>query len=196
MLGPIMLGGIIVGLTLAQYDFMRGLRWHPLYAPTTDWPSGLALGPYGLLMVAAFIGAGLLLPIFALGLHRVLGASSLWRGGSGFLVLSGFAMMLLGFKIDPTYVDPRRTILGMVHDLAFALLGLLFTLALVMLWRQFARLPGWQGHARYTLLTALLVVPAFALKGLLFYLFLANTLAWIELTAIRLWRSQPKNVAL
>jgi hypothetical protein len=194
MLGPIMLGGTIVGLTLTQYTFMRGLRWHPLYAPTSDWPSGLALGPYGLLMVAAFICAGLLLPIFALGLHRVLGASSVWRGGCGFLVLGGLAMMLLGFKIDPTYANTPRTIHGMVHDLAFGLLGLSFTLALVGLWRRFACQPRWQGHARYTLLTAMLVVPAFALKGLLFYLFLANTLAWIELTAIRLWRSPPKDV--
>ncbi len=188
MVGPVALGGTICGLTLAQYSFLRGLRWHPLYAPTTDWPSGLALGPYGWLMVVTFVGSGLLLAIFAVGLHAAIGGGSERRSGAALLVVAGIAMMLLGFKIDPTYGDTPRTLHGAVHDAAFGVLGLSLVAALVVLSRQFARHPDWRGHARYTLVTGLLVAPAFALKGLLFYLFLANTLAWIEITAMRLRR--------
>ena len=66
MIGPVLLAGAIVVLTVAQYDFIRSLRWDPLTAPTVDWPSGLSLGPYGGWMVAAFVTCGLLLPGFAL----------------------------------------------------------------------------------------------------------------------------------
>lgn len=58
MAGPLLLGGTIAALTWLQRDFMRGLGWNPISAPTLDWPSGLALGPYGNVMEAAFIGSG------------------------------------------------------------------------------------------------------------------------------------------
>ncbi len=185
MIGPLLLGGAIFGLTVLQYQFMRGLRWHPLWAPTTDWPSGLALGPYGALMVLSFLASGGLLAIFAAGLRQALGASSAF-GGPTLLMLAGIAMALLAFKIDPSYAGTPRTYHGEIHDLAFGLLGVSLLLGLVALSRQFARDPRWQRHARHTLMTGLLVVPAFIFKGLLFYLFLANTLLWIELVALQL----------
>ena len=58
--GPLLLAVVITGLTIAQADFMRTLGWNPL-GPVIDWPSGLALGPYGWLMtVTFFIGGGML----------------------------------------------------------------------------------------------------------------------------------------
>ena len=44
MVGPVLFGGVLVILTLVEYDFMRGLGWEPLGLSNTDWPSGLALG--------------------------------------------------------------------------------------------------------------------------------------------------------
>jgi hypothetical protein len=188
MIGPTVLGGAIGVLTILQRDFLRGLGWHPLRAPTIDWPSGLALGPYGDVMVGTFIVSGLSLAFFAAGLYRGIAPSATARNGAALLALAGIATMLLGFKGDPTYAGTPRTLVGTVHDLAFALLGVSLLTALVVLARCFRNDPRWHNHARYTMLTALLVAPAFWFKGLVFYLFLANILLWFELTAWQLWR--------
>ena len=50
LIGPLLFALVVVTLTLLQYDFLRGLGWDPINAPTFDWPSGLALGPYGIVM--------------------------------------------------------------------------------------------------------------------------------------------------
>ncbi len=70
IIGPIMFGFIVVVLTILQYDFMVGLGWRPFADSDVPWPSGLALGPYGWLQVANFVLFGLLLIVFAIGLHR------------------------------------------------------------------------------------------------------------------------------
>lgn len=186
MLGPLLLGGVIVGLTLAQYEFMRSLRWHPLTAPTTDWPSGLALGPYGFLMVGAFIGSGVLLVVFAIGLHW--GVQGTGRSGPLLLAGAGGALALLGSKTDPTYGNTPRTLHGALHDGAYILLGLTLLPAMLVFARRFQSDPAWRGHARYTVVTLLVIVPSFVIKGVAFYLFLIGILLWIEITAIRLWR--------
>ena len=44
LIGPFLFGGVVTTLTILKYDFLRSLGWDPIYAPTFDWPSGLALG--------------------------------------------------------------------------------------------------------------------------------------------------------
>jgi hypothetical protein len=66
-----MFGITLFSLTVIEYDFMRSLGWRPLQV--IDWPSGLALGPYGIWMTAMFILSGVLMAIFALGLRAALG---------------------------------------------------------------------------------------------------------------------------
>lgn len=66
LLGPIFFAITLVTLTIIQYDFMRGLGWHPLNDPTFDWPSGLALVQYGIVMTATFIISGLLIAVLAI----------------------------------------------------------------------------------------------------------------------------------
>lgn len=181
-----MLGGVVTTLTLVQYRFMRGLGWHPLYAPTLDWPSGLALGPYGAVMIVTFVVSGCLLIVFAIGLHAVLGQPS--RNAARLLVVAGIAMALLAFKVDPTFRTTPRTWHGALHDASFVLLGCSLLPAMFLLWRCFKRDSRWHNHARYTIATTALLVPAFWLKGLGFYLFLIAVLTWIAIIAVRLWR--------
>ncbi len=188
MIGPILLGGVIVVLTVLEYDFLLSLRWHPLYATTIDWPSGLALGPYGWSMVSAFILSGLLLACFAVGLHWQLTNADKLSWAPRLLFVAAVAMMLLGFKTDPTYRTTPHTVHGLIHDAAFVLLGLTLLPALFLLALRFQRDPVWQPYARYTLITVLVIAPAFALKGIAFYLFLAGVLLWFEIIAVRLWQ--------
>ncbi len=187
MVGPLLLGGTIAALTWAERDFMHGLGWDPISAPTLDWPSGLALGPYGSVMEAAFIGSGIAMIIFAAGLQRGI-AHPEQRGGPTLLGIAGVALVLLVSKTDPTLSRQPPTWHGRIHDAAFVLLGLSLLPAMLLLARRFRRDPAWRGHASYTIATLLLAAPAFVLKGLAFYVFLAALLLWVALTAARLWR--------
>ena len=188
LIGPVLLAGAIVVLTVVQYDFMRSLRWDPLTAPTVDWPSGLSLGPYGGWMVAAFVTCGLLLPGFAYGLLRALPDDRASRIGCLLLALAGGAMVALSSPTDPTYGGGPTTVAGITHDAAFVALGLTFWPALLVLARSFRRDPRWSGYAAFTLVVAAVVGPAFALKGLAFYGLLVGVVCWFEVIAARLWR--------
>jgi hypothetical protein len=57
-IGPVLFATVIFALSVLEYDFMLGIGWRPVADPAGAWPSGLALGPYGLAQVANF---GLLL---------------------------------------------------------------------------------------------------------------------------------------
>ncbi|MCU0493033.1 MAG: DUF998 domain-containing protein [Chloroflexaceae bacterium] len=190
MLGPGVLGVAIGVLTVVQYDFMRSLGWHPLYAAMTDWPSGLALGPHGNWMVAAFVVCGGLLPIFAAGLARSLTPRRASVVGPLLLGVAGVAMLLLAFKADPTNIPTPRTLAGAIHDGAFVLLGLSLLPGLLVLGLHFRHDPRWRRHARYTLATVALALPAFLLRGAAFYLFLLLVLAWFVATALRLGKDE------
>ncbi len=65
LLGPILFAVVLATLTIVKYDFLLSLGWHPINDPTFDWPSGLALGPFGWIMTATFIISGLIMTLFA-----------------------------------------------------------------------------------------------------------------------------------
>lgn len=108
MLGPVLFVTVILALTALQYDFMLEIGWRPLADPADAWPSGLALGPYGPLQDANFVASGLLLALFATGLHLGVGDRRGLGAGPGLLLLAGTAMALMGFESDPRRrVGPR-----------------------------------------------------------------------------------------
>lgn len=188
LVGPLLLGVAITALTLLQYDFMRSLRWHPTEAPTTDWPSGLALGPHGAWMAATFVVTGVLLLIFARGLARHLRANRAGRVGAWLLQLAGLAMVALSSPTDPTFGPGPATVTGRIHDGAYVVLALSVSLAMVSLARGFRADPRWAGYPWLTLAVVLLVGPAFILKGFLFYGLLLAVIIWFEALALRLWQ--------
>jgi hypothetical protein len=188
ILGPLLFAAAVAGLTFAQYDFMRSLGWHPLRAPTFDWPSGLSLGPQGGWMTLTFIVVGALMSLFALGLRTELDASKPGRIGTGLLALAGIALCGLAFATDPTLRTTPVTWHGRLHDLSFVLLGLTLLPGALALGLAFRRDPLWRDLSAYTLLTVTLALPAFWLKGAAFYGFLAAILIWSEVIAIRLSR--------
>jgi hypothetical protein len=188
IIGPLWLGGTIAALSAIDYDFMRSLGWHPLDAPGVDWPSGLALGPHGAWLTAAFLGCGALLMPFVITLHRTLRPTP--RGGYGPALLgtAGVALALLAAPTDPTLAGGPRTWHGLLHDGAFVLLGLTLLPGMLLLGARMRHDPAWRGHTAYTWGTLLLAAPAFALKGAAFYLFLLAAMAWFIVTGIRLMR--------
>jgi len=188
MIGPVLFGAVLVVLTTLQYSFMLDMGWHPFADPAGAWPSGLALGPYGIVQVANFVVSGFLLALFAIGLH--LGGTS-GRGspaGPVFLLVAGTAMALMGFETDPIRGVEQGTTHGLIHDVAFVIFVIAQLCAVFFLWRRFKSYPRWQALSRYTLATGMLAMLLLLLPGVAYYLFIVTLLAWIEVIAIRLWR--------
>jgi len=179
-----LLAATIIVLTRLQLPFLRSLGWDPIAAPTVDWPSGLALGPYGGWMIGAFVVCGALLAVFAAGLEHGIAAGSPW--GPRLLALAGACLALLAFKVDPSFVPTPRTVWGDIHDSAYMALGLTLLPGMLLLAARFGRDRRWRGHRLYTVATVLVAAPAFALKGMLVYVFLGSLLAWFVATALRL----------
>ncbi len=188
MVGPVLFGTVLLALSAVEYDFMLGIGWRPVVNPAGAWPSGLALGPYGSAQVANFVVSGLLLAFFALGLH--LGATNGYGSplGPALLFMAGTTMALMGFETDPIRRAGPRSLHGLIHDVAFVIFVLAFLAALFSLWRRLEADPRWRGHGRYTVATGILAVLLLMLPGVAYYLFIVTLLAWIEATAIRLWR--------
>ncbi len=186
LIGPALFGFVLLILTILKYDFLLSLGWHPLYKPTFDWPSGLALGAYGWIMTLTFIFSGFMLTIFASGLRQ-----SLLRSRSAFIStftmsLAGLALAGLAFTTDPTIRSTSATWHGELHDLSFVLLGLTLMSAMILLGFTFRHDEYWRSLSSYTWLTVAFAGPAFGLKGAAFYIFLLTVLIWCEVVAVRL----------
>jgi len=181
MTGPILFAVVVTGLTIAQADFMRTLGWNPL-GPVIDWPSGLALGPYGWLMTVTFFACGAFMALFAYGLKLALQD----KFATSLLMLAGFAMMGLVFTSDPTIGRLEYTWHGFLHDAFFTVLGITMMPGMLLLGRVFQKNEQWKNLSIYTWATLALVIPTFWLKGLAFYVFLLAILTWTVVIALRL----------
>ena len=185
IIGPAVFAVIVTSLTFAEASFMRSIGWNP-FGNVLDWPSGLALGPYGWLMTINFFLCGAMMAFFAYGLKLALQE----KIATTLLILAGFAMMGLIFTTDPTLRSYPKTWHGILHDSFFAVLGVMLMAGMLLLGRVFQKHEYWKNLSIYTWATLILVVPTFWLKGIAFYIFLAAILIWSEVVAFRL-RSTP-----
>lgn len=190
ILGPLLLGGVITILTIVQHEFMSSIGWR-LDAPL-DWPSGLALGPYGWIMTATFLLSGLLIILFASGLRLRLPSGRLARIATTLLIAAGYGMIGL---ISPTDKTIDKELYGMpatwhgrLHDSSFVIIGITLMPAMLLLGYLFRNDQNWKNLAIYTWITVALAVPTFWMKGFAFYIFLFAILVWCEVVVLRLKR--------
>lgn len=186
LVGPVLFVIVVTTLTILKYDFLLSLGWNPLYAPTLDWPSGLALGDYGWIMTLTFLLSGCMMFLFASGLRLSLFPSGLTRASTLTLSLAGIALAGLGFTTDRTIRSTSASWHGQLHDLSFVLLGFTLMLAMILLGIAFRKDDRWKNLSFYTWLTVALAFPTFWLKGKFFYVFLLSILFWSEIVAMRL----------
>ncbi|HZM20328.1 MAG TPA: DUF998 domain-containing protein [Anaerolineales bacterium] len=191
---PLIFGIALISLTILKYNFLLSLGWHPLRAPTFDWPSGLALGEYGWIMTATFILSGLMMILFASGLYLSLFPIRLARIGTLLLAFAGLALMGLAFITDPTLTTTVRSWHGLLHDSSFVLLGLTFPPAMILLGFAFRHDRYWNNLSYYTWTTVALALPTFWLKGAAFYIFLLAVLIWCEVIAFRLSKHKSHTI--
>lgn len=184
IIGPFILGSVIMILTIVERDFMTSIGWK-INAPL-DWPSGLALGPHGWIMTLTFLLCGLLIIVFASGLGLSLPRIRLTAISTGLLILAGIGMIGLISPTDKTLRTTPRTWHGILHDSSFAIIGLTLMPAMILLGFVFLKDERWRNLAIYTWITVALAIPTFWMKGFAFYLFLLAVLVWCEVIAIRL----------
>ncbi len=192
IIGPLLLGSVITILTIAERNFMTSIGW-TLRAPL-DWPSGLALGPYGWIMTLTFVISGLLIIIFAMGLRFSLPHNRLVTICIWLLVLAGVGLIGLISPTDKTIRTTPKTWHGILHDSSFVVIGLTLMPAMILLGFVFLKDDRWKNLAVYTWITVALAVPTFWMKGFAFYFFLLAILLWCEVMAFRLKSTIPKDV--
>lgn len=191
--GPLLLGSVITILTIIERDFMTSIGWQ-LDAPL-DWPSGLALGPYGWSMTLTFLISGFLIIIFASGLRLSLPRVRLTLIATWLLFFSGLGLIGLISPTDKTLRTTPATWHGRLHDGSFVVIGLTLMPAMILLGFVFLKEERWKDLAFYTWITVALAIPTFWMKGFAFYIFLFAMLVWCEVIAFRL-RSTPENTQL
>ena len=184
IIGPLLLGSVITLLTIGESDFMTSIGWK-LLAPL-DWPSGLALGPFGWIMTITFLVSGLLMIVFAWGFRLSLPRTRLATISIWLLVLAGVGLIGLISPTDKTMDRPLRTWHGILHDSSFTVIGLTLMPAMILLGFIFLKDKRWKNLAVYTWITVALAIPTFWLKGFAFYIFLLAILVWCEVIALRL----------
>jgi len=184
ILGPLMLGGVITVLTIVQREFMTSIGWS--FSDPLDWPSGLALGPYGWIMTITFLISGLFIAIFASGLRLRLPRLRSASLATWLLIASGYGMIGLISPTDKTLRTTPATWTGRLHDSSFVIIGFSLMPAMILLGFVFLKDQRWRDLAIYTWLTVALAIPTFWMKGFAFYIFLAAILLWYEVIALRL----------
>ncbi|MGH2572129.1 MAG: DUF998 domain-containing protein [Actinomycetota bacterium] len=154
----------IVGPILFTVAFVLQALFRPGYSHVAEPVSALAAGPNGWIQNANFLVFGLLVIVFALGLH--LGMRPTRRGvaGPALLALSGVGLMLAGlfpWALDARgdYIVPPAHVVGAYTAFLPAGLGL------IVLSRRMARDQSWRSLASYSIGSGIVVAVLFLGTG-------------------------------
>jgi hypothetical protein len=188
IIGPPLFVGLVVIITLLEWDFLQGIGWRLLENTSVPYPSALSLGAYGWLQVINFALFGLLCIHFTLGLHGAIHARKGARVSTALLLLAGSASLLCAFVTEPDTNHLPVTWHSMLHLVGFLLLLVALTLApFALAWRLRSD-ARWRGFEWYAVITGVLVIlGAIYSPPVGFYVSIITFLVWIEVMAWRLW---------
>ena len=170
----------------------------PDYDPTQRVMSNYAVGPYGFLMIIAFLALAVSKFALALALYRGMTPASRSRTGIILLGIAGLGVLLAAiFPTDVTPDDSPVTSVGVIHILVSVIGFLCLLAAMFLLSRRFKKDERWQSFSRPSLALALAALAAFIafmviqatatpVGGIAQRIFVALYLLWLFLTAIRL----------
>lgn len=157
-------------------------------------------GPNATLMnYAGFMLPGILIFLSGLGLARRLPGSALTVVGSLLVALFGAGIFAAGvFSCDPGCLPENPSREGFLHNLVSLIAFVAMIAGVAVLGFQFRRMPGWQGLAGYSFVTAvvaaallvgMVTVPAvMPVIGLVQRVFLGFLFLWLVLVALRAYR--------
>jgi len=188
----------VVGLTIAEHSFLSKAGWSAVHRTPVEWPSLLALGPYGAVLEIAFILCGGLLGAF--GSTVALSARSRRPRFAGFsIATAGVALALEAFKADAP--DAAATSWhDVVHDAAYPLIPIAVIGAAGAL-AFGSGASGWHLVRKWSLPALVMFVVALAatsvdrIAQLGRYFLFGAMLIWLELLAVDALRSARSRVA-
>jgi len=149
----------------------------------------------GWLQTIGFLSIGLLVEVFTVGLFFSMRGGRSFRLGIGFLVCSGFGLLVVGaFRTDP--VGVTRTLEGTIHLVAATIIFGLFPVAFLLIAPSLRNDPFWKGLFIYTIITSVVALvlmivriwlsPQLSWFGLYERVLVANIVIWLDIMAIRL----------
>jgi len=147
---------------LAQ-EFVRRGEYDPIAEPI----SALEAGPLGWIQQVNFVVFGVLIIVFALGLHRgIRPAGRIGLVGAAILTWSGVGLILsavfpLRDDVAGDFYDPT----GM-HTINGTIFFLSLGTGLILISRRLARDPAWRGLAGYALGSGIILMVSFPFFGL------------------------------
>jgi hypothetical protein len=190
VMAPALLLATFVGLTVAEWDWLRGTGWSAVRRTPVEWPSILALGHYGWAESVAFAVCGALGLLFAFALAQSRGPSQQRATlvAAVAIAVVSVTLALDAFRADPAHV---RTWHGQLHNLVYPVIPIGLTVAAT------AFAAGARSRfARQLSATVAAVIAVATLLGfvdgvaqLARYLLLASAILWLELAAWSLSRS-------
>jgi uncharacterized protein DUF998 len=189
---PLVFFPVVILLSWAEYDFMRGIGWSPLGEHSVNFPSSLARGEYGYVQILNFALAGMLSLAFVVGLRTQF--SHRLSGWVATLALGAFGLAGLLNAFPTSLPGEPGGIANTLHTIGFiaTMLGALIGIAAAGLALRGA--PSWRGWWIYSVLTPPAVLVCFinplGLPGdSPFYVGLVLMFGWFGAMGARLLRT-------
>jgi hypothetical membrane protein len=190
----------IVGVALFWIILSIAQSLTPGYNPIRQSLSDLALGPYDWLETVAFFLLAFVAMALGFGLYYGLQRKSGLRTVAILFGIMAFGEVITAiFQVD--LVKTPISIHALVHQAGASIVAIAFPVATFMLLPNLKAEHHWKGLANYTFAVAVsmftlvitreVLLPTTWLNpwfGLYEKVLLANSLVWIEVMAIRLWR--------
>ncbi len=161
--------------------------------------SNYAVGPYGLLMISAFLALALAMVTLALGLAGDIKLTRRARVAMLLLYVASFGLVIVGiFPGDVNVPHPPATVTGLIHWMAAGTSFLSIMIAAFLLSYCFKGDEHWQSYYYSALVLALITVAALAVFGMLVLIgwigigeriYITTSLLWPLFTAVQLWSS-------
>ena len=201
VVGPSLFVLAIATCDVIQHSWLVQHKFDPAtQAPVSD----NALGPDGIVQTLGFIAIGIGIMSLAWALHLQLPSERRRDlAGIAFLGLTGLALFASAATEDDPHSAAAKaghyTWHGWTHNISFFVMIVSQVVGYALLSRRMRRESGWRGHATFTLVWAIAVLPAagasFAIQGSLnipaFYVWLLLfPVGWPVLTALRVRRLQ------
>jgi len=190
-------------LMLALWTVASLMR--PGYDQVTQYGSELGTGPNSIIMNTNFVGTGLLITAFAVGLFKNIQGGRWTQMGSILLLVFGAGEVAGGlFPCDPGCPIAAQSITQLAHNIDAVIAFSAIALAPFLISLGLNRDDHWKSYRSYSLITGLLAVGLllvfatsvygyFGDVGLFQRLFLAVPFLWIEIVATKLLRDSGRD---
>ena len=145
-IAPWLWSGIVIVLTLVEYDTLTGFGWTPLRSNDVNYPSSLALGQVGWAQMANFALLGILLIGLAVALYRSVRPQWSSRIAPVLLGIAGFGFLMSVAPTDHGPPNAPETWHGDLHGAGFVVAFLPLVLSMLLLAVSFRGDPRWRGY--------------------------------------------------